>query len=93
MSALTLGRGTAPVLNSVNVFERCQDFHHRLGIARIIDGLRIAAGPDQLLGAKLGEMLRQGRLAKANLRREDADGNYTLHEAHEDEQALGVCHC
>ena len=47
--------------------------HARLGDP-IIDRLRTLAGRDETLGTKLGEMLREGRLAKADPIHELSDG-------------------
>ena len=36
MSALSSGGGPIPVLHEVDIFERCQDFHDRLGLTGIV---------------------------------------------------------
>lgn len=75
-----------------NILERAEHFHDGIRCAGIIDGLGIAAGLDQLLGAKLGEVLRQRRLAQANLRGENANRHLTLNQAAQDHQSLRIGH-
>jgi len=92
MAALSSCGGSGRFGAAINVFQRGQNLDDGFGRAGIIDGLRIAPGLHQLLRAQLGQVLRQRRLAEANLARECADRDFALNEAAENHQPLGIGH-